>query len=61
MDQAGMWKLFFATGLPELYLAVHAQREARGARPSGGESPPAAGELTAAPGGQGTTRPGELL
>ena len=36
MDQTGIWKLFFATGLPELYLAVHAQREARGAGPSGG-------------------------
>ena len=26
MDQTGMWKLFFATGLPELYLAVQSQR-----------------------------------
>ena len=27
MDQTGMWKLFFATGLPEAYLAVRSQEE----------------------------------
>ena len=25
MDQTGMWKLFFATGLPEAYLAARSQ------------------------------------
>ena len=29
MDQTGMWELFFATGRPEVYLAVRAQREAK--------------------------------
>ena len=27
MDQAGMWKLFFATGLPEAYLAARSEGE----------------------------------
>ena len=34
MDQTGIWKLFFATGLPECYLAARAQREDRGAPPA---------------------------
>ena len=29
MDQAGMWKLFFATGLPEAYLAARSEGERR--------------------------------
>ena len=27
MEQTGMWKLFFATGLPEAYLAARLQEE----------------------------------
>ena len=27
MDQAGMWKLFFATGLSEAYLAARSEGE----------------------------------
>ena len=29
MDQAGMWKLFFATGLPEAYLAARSEGESQ--------------------------------
>ena len=29
MDQAGMWKLFFATGLPEASLAARSEGEGR--------------------------------
>jgi hypothetical protein len=27
MDQAGLWKLFFATGLPEAYLALRGEQD----------------------------------
>lgn len=27
MDERGLWRLFFATGLPESYLAISGQRE----------------------------------
>lgn len=27
MDETGLWRLFFATGLPEAYLAVRGKRE----------------------------------
>ena len=27
MDERGLWMLFFATGLPEAYLAIAGQRE----------------------------------
>ena len=30
MDQTGMWNLFFATGLPEAYLAAQAERQRQG-------------------------------
>ena len=26
MDESGLWSLFFATGLPEVYLALRGQR-----------------------------------
>ena len=26
MDERGLWKLFFATGLPEAYLAIAGER-----------------------------------
>lgn len=29
MEQTGMWKLFFATGLPEAYLAARSEGERR--------------------------------
>lgn len=29
MDKAGLWKLFFATGLPEVYLAARAAQTER--------------------------------
>ena len=29
MEQTGMWKLFFATGLPEAYLAARSEGEGR--------------------------------
>ena len=33
MDERGLWNLFFATGLPEVYLAIAARRrEAEGER-----------------------------
>ena len=32
MDERGLWELFFATGLPEAYLAAAGEREAQ-ARP----------------------------
>ena len=27
MDESGLWNLFFATGLPEAYLAIRQSRE----------------------------------
>ena len=30
MDERGLWELFFATGLPEAYLAIVYHREDRG-------------------------------
>ena len=27
MDEQGLWSLFFATGLPEAYLALRGERE----------------------------------
>ena len=27
MDERGLWKLFFATGLPEAYLAIRGERK----------------------------------
>lgn len=31
MDETGLWRLFFATGLPEAYLAIQGERsECRG-------------------------------
>ena len=27
MEEPGLWELFFATGLPEAYLALRGQRE----------------------------------
>lgn len=27
MEEQGLWRLFFATGLPEVYLAISACRE----------------------------------
>lgn len=29
MDETGLWRLFFATGLPEAYLAVQGDRAER--------------------------------
>ena len=29
MEKQGLWKLFFATGLPEVYLAIGAAQEPR--------------------------------
>lgn len=29
MDETGLWRLFFATGLPEAYLAVQGARTER--------------------------------
>ena len=50
MDQTGIWKLFFATGLPECYLAARAQREDRGAPPARRKKDsPSAGERTVKP------------
>ena len=31
MDSSGMWNLFFATGLPEAYLAARSEGALRGA------------------------------
>ena len=47
MDQAGMWELFFATGLPEAYLA--ARSEAKAAAPRGDRAQSGA-DGTAVPG-----------
>ena len=32
MEERGLWRLFFATGLPEVYLAVAGQRLEENAR-----------------------------
>jgi hypothetical protein len=29
MEEAGLWRLFFATGLPEAYLAVRGTQQAK--------------------------------
>jgi hypothetical protein len=29
MEEAGLWRLFFATGLPEVYLAVRGTQQAK--------------------------------
>ncbi len=47
MDQAGMWKLFFATGLPQAYLAARSEAEA--AAPPGDRAQPVR-DGTAVPG-----------
>lgn len=32
MDQAGLWRLFFLTGLPEAYLALRGEEQQRRTR-----------------------------
>ena len=33
MDEEGLWRLFFETGLPQVYLAIAGERAARAAPP----------------------------
>ena len=33
MDEEGLWRLFFETGLPQAYLAIAGERAARTAPP----------------------------
>ncbi|MCF2660526.1 hypothetical protein [Pseudoflavonifractor phocaeensis] len=33
MDERGLWRLFFITGLPEAYLAIRGERDAKKALP----------------------------
>ena len=33
MDERGLWNLFFATGLPEAYLAIRRERKKENAVP----------------------------
>ena len=33
MDERGLWRLFFATGLPEAYLAIRGERRKEQALP----------------------------
>ena len=48
MDQIGMWNLFVATGLPELYLAARAQRRDQSVPPRE-EAPLSEGERAEKP------------
>lgn len=45
MDQQGLWKLFFATGSPLVWLAIRQEREEERAVPAIGEEAPRIVEL----------------
>lgn len=47
MDERGLWKLFFKTGRPEVYLAIAARRrlEAERSRPAKTAFHPRRGEV----------------